>query len=230
MGSTGLEEFLANLAPAVAKFCEAPVEGLPRYPANTYSNLAPILAGLVILHLARYQSRGLRMLGWATVYTGVASGIFHATDTFVGEILDLSGMYLFILTCLGLQLRRFEKLPRGRVVLFSLGTCVLCTALSIWQIYLATPIFAVVVAGVIVLEFCSPIRTYRYAIYCVGSLLVAMVFWLLDFFHIWCNPQNHLVNGHALWHLLSGLVFFFAYLHFAANSPQRIAAQVQATS
>ena len=225
-----MEEFLANLAPAVAKFCEAPVEGLPRYPANTYSNLAPILAGLVNLYLARRQSRGLRMLGWATVYTGVASGIFHATDTFVGEILDLSGMYLFILTCLGLQLRRFEKLPRGRVAVFALGTCAACTALSIWQIYLATPIFAVVVAGVIVLELCSPIHSYRNAVYCVIWLLVALAFWLLDFFHIWCDPNNHLVNGHALWHLLSALVFFFAYRHFAANSPQRIAAQAQATA
>lgn len=225
-----MEDFIAKLSPAVAKFCEGPVEGLPRYPANTYSNLAPILAGVVILYLARHQSRGLRMLGWATVYTGVASGIFHATDTFVGEILDLSGMYLFILTCLGLQLRRFHKLPRGRVVLFAIGSCVLCTAFSVWQIYLATPIFAVVVTAVILLELTSTAITYRYAYYCVFWLLAALAFWLLDFFHIWCDPDNHLVNGHSLWHLLSGLVLFFAYLHFAANSPQQAAAQTPATA
>lgn len=214
-----MEEFLNSLEPAHAKFCEARVDGIPRYPANTYSNLAPLIAGIIIIYLARHRSRGLKMLGWATAYTGIASGLFHATDTFIGEVLDLSGMYLFILSCLSLQLGRIEALPRSRVVLFSLGSCVLFTAISIMFIYAAVPLFAAVVAAVIILELRSKhVTSFKWAYASFAVLGVSLIFWLLDYFHIMCNPHNHYINGHALWHILSAFTFFFAYLHFAENS------------
>ncbi len=217
-----MEEFLDRFEPAHARFCEARVDGFPRYPANTYSNLAPFIAGIVILCLARRRSRGLKLLGWATAYTGIASGIFHATDTFVGEILDLSGMYLFILSCLSLQLGRLEALPRSRVVLFSLGSCLLFTAMSVMFIWAAVPLFALVVALVVIFELRSKhVASYRYAYWSIAVLGVSLVFWVLDYFHIVCNPNNHFINGHALWHILSAFTFLFAYLHFATNSIRR---------
>jgi hypothetical protein len=52
----------------------------------------------------------------------------------------------------------------------------------------------------------------------VASFLVAWSFWWLDFLHILCIPSNHVLTGHGIWHLMNGLVFWFAYLHYDATS------------
>jgi hypothetical protein len=39
----------------------------------------------------------------------------------------------------------------------------------------------------------------------VAAIGVGLVIWLLDFHGPLCDPDNHLVTGHAVWHVLTAL-------------------------
>jgi hypothetical protein len=54
--------------------------------------------------------------------------------------------------------------------------------------------------------------------FCEEALLViaiATAAWWLDLTKRVCDPGNHFVDGHAVWHLLSALTFFLLYAFYA---------------
>jgi hypothetical protein len=60
-------------------------------------------------------------------------------------------------------------------------------------------------------------RTTHYAFYAWAWLVmtIATAVWWLDLTKRVCDPRNHFVNGHAVWHLLSALTFFLLYKFYA---------------
>src|SRR5688572_1553410 len=86
------------------QFCE-PDTGWQflRHPADTWSNISPFFLGWVVA--ARCGKPLVVFVGIAAMWMGVASALFHATDTLLGELLDVHGMYLFLMALLMLQFR-----------------------------------------------------------------------------------------------------------------------------
>jgi len=155
-----------------------------------------------------------RLLGGAALWTGVASGYFHASNTILGETLDLSGMFMFILSIAALQQQRKRSDRPGSTALIALvilGTAIL-TVLSSFSTAFASPLFAAIVV-VVVIRGLYDQKLTRWAYAMVVTFLVAWGFWWLDFLHLVCNLNNHILTLHGLWHLLNGLVFWFAYRH-----------------
>jgi len=194
------------------EFCERRLPGLIKYPADTWTNIGPFIAGILII---RHASLPLeRLLGVASLWTGIASAILHASDTILGETLDLSGMFMFILSISALQQYRSSKKQSPSILtMFVIGGTILLTILSTMSTVLASPLFAVICI-LVMLRGVYDRRLGPWAWAMVGSFLVAWGFWWLDFLHILCIPDNHILTGHGVWHLLNGLVFWFTFLHF----------------
>src|SRR5512137_2905849 len=88
-----------------ACFCEAIGTGFIRQPIDTWSNLAFVLVGLLILEdvwrssstrsnlLARRRVYGFVYV-FAVMLIGLGSWFYHASLTFVGQWFDVMGMYL----------------------------------------------------------------------------------------------------------------------------------------
>lgn len=200
------------------QFCEETLSTFPKHPADTWSNIAPVVAGVAILVAGRGRAAPLRMIGWAAIITGVFSAVYHATNTYVGEVLDLSGMYFFIFACAGAQLYRRQWLNSWQSAAVILLLTAVSTALAAATALAKTPLFAVVLVVVIVLEITDPrAQRYHYAYWAVGVLAVAFAFWVVDYSHVMCDPNNHVLTGHGMWHLLNGPVFYLAYLQFAES-------------
>src|SRR6478735_2789399 len=79
-----------------ANFCEAARAGWVKQPANTFSNLGFVVAGLVIAwHAGRTRLGGLATpYACVVVLLGPASAAMHATQSELGGQLDLLSMYL----------------------------------------------------------------------------------------------------------------------------------------
>jgi energy-converting hydrogenase Eha subunit C len=200
------------LEPARMSFCEQTLPGLIKHPADTWTNIGPLLAGIATLILARRPLE--KLLGFAALWTGVASAYFHASNTILGETLDLSGMFLFILSLAALQ--QFRATPQYGSTIWiwtACGLAFLLTILSTLSSVLASPIFAVFVVIVIIRGIWDR-RLGPWAWAMVGTFVLAWGFWWLDYLHYLCIPGNHILTGHGMWHLLNGLVFWFAFLHF----------------
>lgn len=195
------------------QFCEATLDGPIAHPADTWTNIGPALAGVFILLKAHGPLS--RLLGAASLWTGIASGYFHASNTILGETLDLSGMFLFILAIAAMQQQRARPDQPGSSALIGLavaGTIALTTLSSISAAF-ASPMFAAIVV-VVVIRGIYDQKLTRWAYAMVISFLIAWGFWWLDFLLIICNPDNHILTLHGLWHLLNGLVFWFAFKHY----------------
>ena len=55
---------------------------------------------------------------------------------------------------------------------------------------------------------------YGNFIWLLVTLLLAFAWWVLDCKGVLFQPDNHLIQGHALWHLISSLCFIFVYHHY----------------
>ncbi len=229
--------------PARMQFCERAVAGPIQHPADTWTNIGPLVAGILILRRARRPLE--RLLGVAAVSTAVASAYFHATGTILGEAMDLGGMFMFILTVAALQQHRawLERRSRacqsssgqlgagfgtnGQLIALVILLTLLLTVLSTFTILFASPTFGVIVLLVGLREVLSGHRLGRWGWALVVTFLIAWAAWWLDYLKILCYPSNHILTGHGVWHLLNGLVFWFTFLHY--NSAEKHATELCST-
>ena len=224
---TGIEvPWIDNLRPAVMQFCEETLATIPKHPADTWSNLGPLVAGIWIVYRARNRVAPLQAIGIASILTGLFSGVYHATNTYIGEIMDLAGMYAFIFACAGVQVYRNKWMNGRRCTLLGVFLATVCTYAAAYSNLAKTPLFAIVLLGVAYVEVTDDsVKSYRYIYLALATMVVAFTFWVLDYTRCLCDPQNHILTGHGVWHLLSGLAFYFAYRQFASSiKPRRPAA------
>lgn len=210
-----------QFAPAFLTFCEAPLYCFPKYPSDTWSNIGPVVAGILIIKREPVRIN-LRFLGYAAVILGIFSAFFHATGTRLGELLDIAGMWMFLTTCLGLSLEKKNYLSGRRVIPLVIALTIVATLICVINISLNIPLFLALVVSIAALEFWQASRKdFKWLLRSVTVLVIAYAIWNLDFYKILCNPDNHILSGHGVWHLLCGLAFYFIYKHYADFDSQR---------
>ncbi len=208
-------------------------------PANTWSNLAYIFAALWILRRARLTGRKeLRWLGLATVIMGVASFVWHMSYTYVLQILDFAGMFLFLILILLIRLAQMRRLRADSIRWMWLAGTGVASALMAWAGFQDYPIQGAILAmaavGVAVeVQALRELRrglatgargpwpaTARWILgearYLVASLalaLAAVTLSALDVSGTLCDPTNHWFQGHATWHVLTALAVGFWVRH-----------------
>lgn len=202
---------LSNAWPPNVKWCEAQVCGWVVEPANTWSNLAYIAIGLGLLVYAhRHQDSLLRGFGWAEVVVGVTSFVYHMAWNSIFQLFDFLGMYLFVSLLLLLNLIRLGRLDRKRLgVTLTLSVAGLTAVTPLWG-WLGAPIQLIVLSMIVAIlatEFAMRRESIDRRFFWLSLLLlgVAFAFSVSDVTRLRCNPEDHLLQGHAIWHVLGAL-------------------------
>ena len=60
-----------------------------------------------------------------------------------------------------------------------------------------------------------PPHCYRPLFLACGTFAVSYAIWWLDKLGLACDPDNHVLNGHCIWHFLGALSFAFWYRFYA---------------
>ena len=217
-----------------------------RTQANTWSNLAYVLVGLYSVGLGSHDMRrGVAVQGGYLVntppmsllfglmccYLGFGSGLFHASLTRWGQQLDVAAMYsplvVFIAINLGRWIPRVKTLDGQREFPTwpVLACLVLVASFLLYQykwsmssaVVLPTLILAV---GVFALldrfrPHCS--LRHRWLVVSVLALIAGRICWQLDVAGKFSGPDSW-VQGHAVWHLLTGLSLAGTYLFYRSES------------
>lgn len=217
-----------SFAKPVISFCEPNVCAFIAQPANAWSNLAYVAVGLVLLiYGLRRKDKCSTWLPVIIIMIGTFSFLYHASFTFVGQMFDLGSMFLLSSYLIIFNLRRIN--PAVFTGKKSLFIFILLNLVSLALMYIirvidgfniGLVIFAVQVAVILWLEFYL-IRKSNYALR-VTNLLTALlimatacVIWMLDYTKTWCSTNSfHLVNGHAIWHVLTAIGLIFVYNHY----------------
>ncbi len=221
-------------------FCEAPHDGLIKQPANTWSNLGFMFAGLLIawqLAVGKFSHKKNTLtqsdffavfFSCLVVLLGPGSMAMHATQTSVGGFFDMISMYLVASFMMAFAIQRFYKLqPFYFTVIFSivLVTCIFAHFSDVEFIFrfLGNTAFAFYITLAIVFEILNVFVRKMQHEKIWGFL---GLFFLLSAFGIWnvsitdgafCNPDS-LVQGHAIWHILDAVAVYCLFRHYVSES------------
>ena len=206
-------------------FCEENLCAWIRQPANTWSNLAFIFVGILILRRARSgtTSSHFHGLGWVAIITGVGSAFYHASESRIGAIADYFGMYLGSAYMLTTNLHRLTgwKSPVRTAVYWSV--LVLTLGSMILNENTARTIYgAISIVCCLALEIAIYFRNRKngivisYRWFAGVWILFSLSYWVWKFdeARMACDPHNHVFTGHALWHLLNAAALYVLFLYY----------------
>jgi len=204
------------------KWCEATLCSWVAEPANTWSNLAYVAAAVALFVVARREgSRALRFFAPAALTVGLSSLAYHATVAFATQVLDFWGMYFYFLFLLALNLVRLGWLPGAALFRALIPSVFAFTLLTVGVARAGLPvqgIIALLIAATLVTEHlasrAAAVPTHRYFWMMLAIIAVAFACSAADVSRLWCDPQNHFVQGHATWHALGAVALFASYFHY----------------
>ncbi len=212
---------------AGVSFCEQRICSLVVEPSNTWTNIGYFLVALFIFYRTYKENLGpLVLIGLSTLFVGIGSTLLHMTGTFWAEVIDVAGMYFISSFMIVLNLNRFKKLTYYKM--YFLYGCVsflsvLCIyylrkwgyVLFIWHVY-----FIILLEILIFLRDQDHLQLSDYTPLLKGGILFALafLFWNLDFHKVVCNPNQHILQGHGLWHILNSLTIYYYFIFYRSNS------------
>jgi len=219
-------------------FCEASAPGIIKQPANAWSNLAYTAVGLWIglrtwrrfregktaPHGNRMRSRQPYPLIYAMVAVSIGPGsmAMHASTTSWGGTLDIMSMFLwagFVLAYGAAQIFRLDDRHFALAYLLIIGVASF--------FYLGQPIdvSGTVIFGVIVALYAATeawillrrpeiVVERRYLWTTLALFFVALAVWVpSQTGGPLCDPHS-LLQGHALWHVLTATAVLSLYFYF----------------
>lgn len=223
-------------------FCEAGRDWVVRQPANTFSNVGFVVAGLLIAWHAGARpdlgagadlgGRRLRATALAclVVLLGPGSAAMHATQSALGGHLDLLSMYLVAAFAAAYATTRWLRGGTGMLAGVFLGALAGCELIGSWDVELPVVMhpgnaaFGVLLVTAAAVEVAVMRRGevsagsgYAYASF--AAILIAFTVWNAT--KTWlCDPHS-LIQGHAVWHLLCAVSAYLLYRYYASERPAR---------
>ncbi|WP_433040778.1 ceramidase domain-containing protein [Dactylosporangium sp. CS-033363] len=209
-------------------FCEAARAGLVKQPANTFSNLGFVVAGLLIA-AGRGGKPIKTVMACIVVLLGPGSAAMHATQSAAGGGLDVLSMYLIAAFAFAYAVMRWRRAGWAAMgVTFAAGVAG-CELAGLWHepipvvMYAGNVAFGLLLAAAAGLEIAIIRRgetTGRpgFAYASIGAMLVAFGVWNAT--QTWlCDPHSP-VQGHAVWHLMTGLAAYLLYRYYDSENPR----------
>ncbi len=205
------------------KWCEETLCQWIAEPANTWSNLAFLVGAAALWWWARNdRERMLRFWAPASFLVGTSSLVYHASLSFLTQVLDFWGMYCFFALVLLLNLLRLGKVSAARFFPLLWAAVVGLTVLTVGVAKVHLPVQGIIVVLLLAGLATEALATrasaakvaHRFLAASVATLGVGAVLSGLDASGRWCDPSSHLVQGHALWHLCSAAALVLAHFHY----------------
>ncbi len=210
------------------KWCEETLCSIIAEPANTWSNLAYlVVAGWLWWFTRKDESRTLRFWAPVAFWVGLTSFVYHATVSFLTQVLDFWGMYFFFGLILLLNLLRMGKLSPEKLfktLYLSIGSLTVFTVI-VAKLNLPVQGIVAVMIGLTLLTEVLASRSasgkVSHGFFGVSLLFItiAVAFSGSDASGLRCDPKDHVFQGHALWHVFGSISMAFAHLHYRQFKP-----------
>jgi hypothetical protein len=222
-------------------YCEALGGGLFAQPVNTFSNIYYSLVGLFALFLAGRDRAPLNLgsshrtqvgsvLGWVALLLGLGSAAFHGTLSHWGGLLDNVAMNLLVSFVIVHDITRLEGWSRKTFTLLYTAVNALTTAVLLHDDSHSLVLFALLVlaAGLaecmVVCPAWFPWTSHRvvgrrvpYLGGALATFALAWGIWRLSDTGAALCASDSLLQGHALWHLLTAVTVGLLILYLRSE-------------
>lgn len=199
-------------------WCEEKLCSLVVTPFNSWTNLAYLLVALLMWLGARNSSQpSLRLFAPATAVTGITSFVYHQSLNIFCQTLDFLGMYACCMLLLMANMQRTHSWAPGRRGMIhywiAVGALTGLTAASFLLGIAAQIYVAVLILLIIWTELAQAARSRRYFWLSILAMAAASVLSALDLARVVCEAANHWFQPHGLWHIMTALAIYLAFLH-----------------
>lgn len=199
-------------------FCEGIRSGFFAQPVNSWSSIAFIFAGIIVIGLVGGRRWFGLLYGCTLIFIGASSFYYHASLTYLGQFLDVLATYLLITLIIMRALSlKWRWLKRWQVSLYLASNVVLATIM-----HLVPDVRRYLLALLLLAAVWSLFSAYRWKIWASDDraaksalilVLIAFFLWVMDNTRVWCSPMN-VIQGHALWHILTAIAAIVCYFSF----------------
>lgn len=205
-------------------FCESIRINSIAQLVNSWSSLAFVAVAFILLLFAYRKKAKFDWLDWsfATTFTitGLGSFYYHAKLTFIGQTVDVLGMYLLVTLALFAILYFIKYLTKQQSIIgYFLTNVALLISLVYYPMfrrYLFALLVACTICTLIGVKNRLPHSRMKYFWGSLVALTLGYTFWIIDIQKIFCNPDS-VIQGHAIWHILSASSALLIYLFVAKN-------------
>lgn len=225
-------DWLGPLGPEALKYCEASRPGAVKQPANSWSNLAFLIAGWAIAWDQHVRSRHGKAAGHYiilasfSVLIGLGSFIFHASTTWLGLQFDAISMYLLSTFLFSTSVSRWFKSRRAFLPawLISMGISLYAHVIDVMvgsidsgsAVFGAFLLLAFFIEGVLIRRQGREMAFIWVALF-VSAFGLSLFIWARSQTGgAWCDPHS-LIQGHAMWHILDAACLYFVYRYYLSE-------------
>jgi len=220
-------------------FCELNRTGNIIQPINTWSSAAFLLIGTLIISLALWDIKqadknnrlknspfyGI-IFGILVIFVGLGSIYYHARLTYLGQFFDNFGMFLITTAIFFYGIQYVYKIKPAFLLLEFFMTNLFLSAAQFYYPVTRRYLFALSVVLVLIVEYFTGKRRdidrdSRFIYGAVGAMAIGFLIWILDITKILCNPVS-LLQGHAVWHILTALAAGLIYLYYRSEKPMSL--------
>ncbi len=206
------------LSESTLKFCEYYLNGHEYY--NAISAIFFFVIGLYIFFKRKtridiYFSIIITLIGLFTI-------ALHYSATILGQILDFSSMYLITLWLITLNIESKFDFIKKHSLLFFIVIYLICVLVTFSPNFLLNIIVfgLTLVLSVLTLSLRVNVKDKKLELFLIlGILLVGFLFWLADYFQIFCSEQLIFVNGHIIWHFAMATAYLFVWRFYRKILP-----------
>jgi hypothetical protein len=217
-------------------YCEAPVSGWVRQPANTWSNLICLPIALAIAYASRARdtdgrdddeaSLGL-VFALALSAQGIGSMLFHASLVKWGAVVDAVTLILTPALGLGVNLERLGYVRRGTLPLFLVLSAGVALGFRLFVLPVMAPFVALFVLGFFATELLlrgrprtpASARSLRAVLWLTTA---AVAVWALSLAPGFPLCPRELPWGHALFHVIAAALTLALWFHARAALGERV--------
>lgn len=206
--------------PPTIEYCEKPIQGLIRRPYYAVSNLAFLIAGALIMYRGGLN-RLSKIFGFTAISIGLLSFYYDASYLYISQLLDLTGMILFINVLLYLNLSRLLKSSKYLLIIQALVYLISMGLIVSFGRFTGNIIFGAYVLTLIITEYrlykSKLHRHHKYWLIALTLFVVGFAIWLLDASKTVCLNFG-LLNGRAIFHYLNAISIYYLFIFYEINS------------
>ena len=212
--------------------CEAPVDGLIQFPALFYSNLGYFLVGCMIFYWLwkrKSDTKYVSLIGISAMFIALFSSVYHFAPDPDILFLDLFGITCLMTSLLFLSLSKDSKSSLFVRVMISVSLLFLIPSVAAFFSNLLAFILVLIAYAVFLVRELFPLtknpyllHQYRFLLGAIGLQILGVIFSMIERFDIFCNPNNHLIQGHAIWHISTALSIYLVFLYFESYSQSQV--------
>lgn len=191
-------------------YCEEVLKTGIAQPANASSSIFIIFLSVVVFwQFIKKKSIYVLLLALGFSLAGLSTLIYHIYYNFPLEVFDLFTIYFLFSILLASFIQIRKNLSAKQVLSIVFRISIISSVVYALLPPLGLTIHSIGILYILMSHLKSDNKDKKLLYYSLLFFVSGITIWFFDITKIICNPANHIIQGHQIWHILASLGVYF---------------------